>query len=84
MTDLRTQILHAMRRLASKGRASVSPSMIADHIEPRPSYGDVCAELSRMYVDELVNDGRIGIGRYTLPPAPYVEPAEQLALRGDG
>lgn len=78
--SLPEDILRAMGRLASRGEVDVSPSRIADIINPRPSEGAMARALGDLWETGSLDHGRVGDGRYRLAPAPYVPDSEQMGM----
>lgn len=73
-------VLHAMRRLASRGEVDVSPSRVADFISPRPSQGAMVRALDDLWERGELDHGRVGDGRYRLAPAPWAPEPEQVGM----
>ena len=78
--DLRADILHAMRRLASLGEVDVSPMRIADLISPRPYLAEMETALDDLLDEKAIDWGRVGKQRYRLAQEAYVPDPEALRL----
>lgn len=81
--DLRADVLHAMRRLASRGEVDVAPSRIADLIGqdgPRPSLGAMWRAMEVLEDRGEVQDGKVGVDRFRLSPAPWSPDPEALRM----